>query len=383
MAKIEEVSVYTNEDSEQLSSWSNVTFLFTKTLISKGIKVNRIDLSPSPVLSQLFNKSIWRIFRLFNRHNSYTYFRTLLHFMIVSARIKKAIREFDHSQAHIFLTFSFSSAGLTDKPSIQFCDWPYAYFIDFFENRKPDFLERQGIKREDNQIEATSLVIPLFPRVAKYMRKRYKNENILYLGNVVNSLNDVPQLNIIENRQKTNDLLFIGRKKYIDGAQTLIKAYVVLKNEFPDLQLHIVGMNEMDFDPLPGGINCYGYLDKGKEMDKELYYSLFQKAKVFINTTPKWGAFSSAIEAMYYYLPVIVTPFSEFVETFGTEIGFGYYCEHNSVDLLCTTIRKVLNHKSYHSLCNQAHLAVKDFTWSAYIDKVLIEMEDDSKNIRL
>jgi glycosyltransferase involved in cell wall biosynthesis len=369
--KITEVTVYTNQDSRLVSSWSNVPYFFTETLISKGIKVNRVDLSPPAFLNQLFNKTIPMIIRLIYRHNSFTYFRTSLHFRIVRARIRKAIREFDRSQAHIFLTFSFSPVGLTDVLSVQFCDWTYDYYIRHFENRKPNPLERQGIKREDSQIEGSSLVITLFPSVAQYMRNTYQNKNILYLGNVVNSLYEIPGSDILEDRPKSNDLLFVGGRKYIDGARTLIQAYGVLKNEFPDLKLSIIGMAAEDFGPLPDGITCYGYLDKGKEREKELYYSLFQKAKVFINTTPKWGAFSAAVEAMYYYIPVIVAPFSEFVETFGTDIAFGCYCEENSASLLCSCIRKVLNHHSYSSLRYQAHAAVEDFTWSAYIDKVL------------
>jgi len=376
MEKIREVTVYTNEDSKLLSSWSNVPFFFTETLLSKGIQVNRVDLSPSPILNQIFNKSIWRVFRAFNRQNTYTYFRTLLHFLITRAKTEKAIRQFGHAQVHIFLTFSFSSAGLTEKPSVLFCDWTYDYYINHFQNRKPDLLERQGIRREDSQIEGSNLVFPLFPGVAEYMKARYKNRNIFYLGNVVNSLYDVTSSKITMDRSKANDLLFVGGRKYIDGARTLIQAYAGLKSAYPNLQLHLIGMSEKDFDSLPDGVFCHGYLDKGKEKERELYYSLFQKAKVFVNTTPAWGSFSAAVEAMYYYIPVILTPFSEFVETFGKEIEFGFYCENNSVEQLSKAIREVLDHESYPALCRRAHEAVKDFTWSVYIDKLLAIMQE-------
>ena len=52
-------------------------------------------------------------------------------------------------------------------------------------------------------------------------------------------------------------------------------------------------------------------------------YEPFKKAKVFINTTPKWAAFSASIEAMYFYIPVVVTPYDEFTKTFGEHIEFG------------------------------------------------------------
>src|SRR5262249_22085434 len=98
-------------------------------------------------------------------------------------------------------------------------------------------------------------------------------------------------------------------------------------------------------------------------------------AKIFVNTTPKWGAFSATLEAMYFYTPVIVTPYKEFVETFGMKIGFGWYCKNNSLDL-CAKIKKILNCPSYDRLCINAHELVKDFTWSAYIDKMLKKIKE-------
>ena len=156
----------------------------------------------------------------------------------------------------------------------------------------------------------------------------------------------------------------------------MVHAFHQLKKDYPNLSLDMIGLEYNEFgsdfrDQLKDGVNCYGYLDKGKENERKLYYSLLENAKIFVNTTPKWGAFSATLEAMYFYIPVIVTPYKEFVETFGMEIGFGCYCENNSVDLLCASIRKILNHPSYDTLCINAHESVKDFTWDDYIDKIL------------
>jgi hypothetical protein len=96
------------------------------------------------------------------------------HFTNVRYRIKKAINQYPNSDANIFLTFSFSSAGLTMKPSIQFCDWTYDHYFKFLLDRKPGFLEKQCIKREDSQIEGSDLVFPLFPSVAEYMKTLQK-----------------------------------------------------------------------------------------------------------------------------------------------------------------------------------------------------------------
>src|SRR5262245_19034573 len=183
MDTIKEVTVYTNGDSSNLSTWSNVPFFFTEALIAKGIKVNRVDLSPSPILATVYSKIWQRIIRRIHKNTTYTYFRSLVHFLDARLRIKRAIQTYSSSDINIFLTFSFSSTGLSQKPAIQFCDWTYDHYINYRENRKPDIFEKRCIKREDSQIEGSNMIFSLFPGVTEYMKHHYKNKNIFYLGN--------------------------------------------------------------------------------------------------------------------------------------------------------------------------------------------------------
>src|SRR5512141_2155738 len=41
-----EITVFTCGDSSKPRTWSNIPYFFTQTLISKGLKVNRVDISP-------------------------------------------------------------------------------------------------------------------------------------------------------------------------------------------------------------------------------------------------------------------------------------------------------------------------------------------------
>jgi glycosyltransferase involved in cell wall biosynthesis len=373
---MKEITVFANGDSSKIRIWSNVPFFFTETFISKGIKVNRIDLSPSILLETIFNITCYPLIKVINRKTSYEYFRSLIHFINVRNRIRKAIKKYSNSDAYIFLTFSFSSAGLTSKPTIQFSDWTYNHYFNYFKNRKPDFFERRCIKRENSQIEGSNLVLTLFPSVAEYMKERYKNSNIFYLGNVINSLLDVSEEEILNLKENSYNLLFVGRKKYIEGAQSLIIAFENLKVKYPQLSLHIIGMKTSDFKNLPKDVYCYGYLDKGDDNDRELYYKLFREAKIFVNTTPKWGAFSASIEAMYFYTPVIISPYKEFIKTFGRNIDFGCYCEPPSLTCLEEKIMNIFNNSAYKMLCRKAHDSVKEYTWDAYIDKVISKIEE-------
>ncbi len=376
MKTLREVTVFTNGDSSKLSTWSNVPYLFTETLIAKGIKVNRVDLNPDPSLKSFWDKTMGRVARrIINKKTNFEYFRSRLHFMNVRSLIKKAIQAYPQTDAFIFLTFSFSASRLTKKPVVLFGDWTYDYYLDYYENRKPDLLEQQSIDREKSVIESADLVLPLFPGIAAHMKKTYSNKNIQYLGNVINAVNTISETEALKAKENSHELLFVGSPKYLAGALSLINAFENLKKQYPALKVHIVGMNESEIGRvLPTDVFCYGYIDKGNDKERELYYDLFKRSKVFINTTPKWGAFSATIEAMYFYNPVIVMPYDEFVETFGRQINFGVYCEENTPTAIEKSVKAVLDHPDYNSLCTEANKAIKDYSWSAYIDKVIAQI---------
>jgi len=374
MKTIKEVTLYAAGDSRDISLWSNVPYFVAETLISKGIKVNRVDLSPAPLPERLYHLFWWRLIKLFHPETTHMYVRSLPHFRDVRRRIRKAIRDYPDSVANIFLTFSFSSAGLTDKLSVQFCDWTYDHFFSYFENRKPDPFECRSILREDSQIEGSDLIFPLFSSVVGEMKRRYKNPNIFYLGNVINAVYEPDWQRVMEIKSRSNSLLFIGDTKYKEGAMHLIHAFGPLRKKYPALELDIVGMKNSDFDILPEGVVCHGYLDKGKEDERARFYALLERARLFVNTTPKWGAISATLEAMYYYTPVIVSPYLEFVETFGKAIDFGAYCE--DPEALGALIEQNLGPERYENKCARARDAVKHFTWDAFIDRMLEMMEE-------
>ncbi|GHV09714.1 hypothetical protein FACS1894162_0900 [Bacteroidia bacterium] len=371
MSTIKEVTVFTNGDSNEISTWSNVPFFFTTSLEKKGIKVNRVNFKSNSLFARLFDSFMWHFCKKFT---TYTYLHSYTNFVLTRRLIRQRVKRYPNSDADIFLSFSFSSVGLTNKPIVQFCDWTYDHYIRHREKRKPDFLERKAIEREDSQINGADMVVCLFPGVATYMQQRYGKERVVYLGNVINSLYEVSEDSVCL-KKKAKKLLFVGNHEYVEGAKSLIAAFALLKQDYPELTLHIIGMEQTTFDCLPEDVFCYGYLDKGVDAHRDLYYQLVREATIFINTTPQWGAFSASIEAMYFYTPVIVSPYAEFVETFGSPIDFGCYCEDNSPALIERSARTVLEHSNYQKLCVRAHEAVKDFTWDAYVDKFIAKIE--------
>ncbi len=373
--KLREITVFTVGDSAKPNTWSNVPYFFTETLLEKQIKVNRVDIQPNPEFERIWNKTFGRVARRVCKGTSYTYERSAVNHWDICRRIKRALRMYPDSDANLFLTFSFSSARYTSKPTILFCDWTYDYFFRYFAHRGPDIIEKWCIEREDSGIRSASLILPLFPVVGEYMKERYQHPNIRYQGNVVNSIFRVSQEEVVALKRESMDLLFVGGAKYFDGAVQLLAAFENLKKDFPQLRLNIVGIDAQRFDHHPPDVFFHGYLDKGEGEGRRLYYDLFKKARIFVNTTPKWGAFSASIEAMYFYTPVIVTPYREFTETFGEAIPFGIYCDGNQASQIEGSIRQMLTAGDYIDKCFSAHDAVKEHTWSNYVDKTVLEIE--------
>lgn len=376
--QLKEITVYTQGDSTRISTWSNVPFLLTETLLKKGIRVNRVNIGANRYLGILYNKLFTGLLAWFYPSHRYTYERTRLNHWLTNRRIRKAVRAYPSTDCHLLLTFGYVAEGAL-APSVLLCDWSYEVLICERLARKPYPFEQHYIDRETAAIERADLVISLFPKCTEWMRRRSKNPAICYLGgNVVNAVRVLPGKPdvLIQQKFRSSRLLFIGNRKYLEGAKALLFAYRQLKKEVPDLELTFIGLAASELGRLPQGVEALGYLRKEVPAEQELYYRRLMEAKLFVNPTRDWGGYSSTIEAMYYYTPVVVTPYADFVEEFGGEIGFGQYTTGHPADVadkirICLAWEKAV----YRSYSNQAHEKVADYTWAAYVEKLLRKIE--------
>ena len=60
---MKEIIIFSCGDSNDISTWSNVPYLFTKTLEGKGYKLNRVDISPNKIINRVFNTTAYIIFK--------------------------------------------------------------------------------------------------------------------------------------------------------------------------------------------------------------------------------------------------------------------------------------------------------------------------------
>ena len=381
---------FTNGDANNANVWSNVPYCFSHALENKGISVHRVDYSMNPTLANLYDLVLRRILDgLTLRKIRFPYIHSTRLFRFIAERkIKKAIQQHPRTDLCLFMGYGFYNKW-NKVPSLLFSDWTTE--MDIQKKRKPNFLEQRIIHQEEEAINNAEYVISLFPVCCEEMKRKYPKANIHFLGgNVINDLSgirlkvkgerledisrDIYVEDLIEKKAKSKRLLFIGRKTtYLEAAKKLIEAYKLLKEEeaYKDYELDIVGCAASDFGSLPEGVTCYGFLNKSEEKDRKTYYDLLLNAKVLVNANPKWGAFSSTVEAMYYYTPVIVSPYQDFVKNFGEKIDFGVYNQDYTAESIANDIKSIINWDNYTEMCNFAHKIVKSYTWENYVELVV------------
>ena len=405
---INRIVFFTNGDANNANVWSNVPYCFSHALENIGITVHRIDFSMPTTFEKFYNLVLRRFFDSITfRKLRFPYINSTRIFKFFAERkIKKAILQYPQADLCLFMGYGFYNKW-NNVPSLLFSDWTTE--MDILKKRKPNFLEKRIIRQEEEAINNSEYVISLFPVCCEEMKKKYTKANIHFLGgNVINDLSglrlrethpnppcigrenqttekqgnlqfssssmDIYVDALLETKSKSKKLLFIGRKTtYLGAAKKLIGAYKLLKEEeeYKDYELYIVGCATSDFDSLPEGVYCYGFLNKSDVRDRKIYYDLLLGAKVLVNANPKWGAFSSTGEAMYYYTPVIVSPYQDFVKNFGEKNDFGVYNQDYTAISLANDIKSILNSNNYKDLCIFAHEKVKTYTWDNYTDKLL------------
>lgn len=404
---MKEILFFTNGNANNANVWSNVPYCFSHALENTGVIVHRIDYSMNSAFVKFYDLVLRRILDCLTlRKLKFPYLRTTRLFKFFAERkIKKTILQYPQADLCLFMGYGFYNKW-NNIPSLLFSDWTTE--MDILKKRKPNFLEKRIIKQEEEAINHAEYVVSLFPVCGEEMKKKYPKANIHFLGgNVINDLSglrlrethphppclgrenlttkeqgnlqisssskDIYVDTLLETKEKSKKLLFIGRKTtYLEAAKKLIEAYKLLKGEeaYKDYELDIVGCAESDFGSLPEGVTCYGFLNKSEERDRKTYYDLLLGAKVLVNANPKWGAFSSTVEAMYYYTPVIVSPYQDFVKNFGEKIDFGVYNQDFTAESIATDIKSVINSENYTEMCNFAHENVKTYTWDNYVEQV-------------
>ncbi len=373
-----EVIFFANGDPESAQTWSNVPKCFIDTLRKKGIDVHPVNLVSQPI-QQVYDSFIRKVLKVltlwYDEPKYYCY--TWLHRWLGNRRIKKAVVNNPDADYCFFINYAFYNK-YNMIPSLLLSDW--SNIINLHRRGKDAVrFQKRFCLQEKESIEHAKHVISIFPLCAEEMRQLYPTANIHYLGgNVINDLSgeSIHVDTILQEKKKSDNILFVGKPdRYKESAIKLIEAVGLLKKDptYRNLELDIIGIQKEQLPSVPDYVHCHGFLHKDKPEECKRYYDLLKRAKMIVNPTPKWAAYSSIVEAMYFYTPVVISPFDDFVKEFGDAISFGMYNRDFTVDCISQSIESIfsLNEDDYKSMCIESHSAVKDYTWDNYVDKIL------------
>lgn len=101
------------------------------------------------------------------------------------------------------------------------------------------------------------------------------------------------------------NILFVGREFERKGGDTLLRAFAMVREEFPQASLTIVGPRDLHVDQ-PGVVNL-GYLNGDNPSDRDRLVRAYREATLFCFPT-RYEPFGLAVlEAMYAGLPCVAT----------------------------------------------------------------------------
>lgn len=368
-------------DSTSPKAWSNVPYLFSENLKKLGFEIIRVNLSPNEKYETLWEKYPGRVLSRFFRGQQYSFIKTPISRRIAYSKIKKEIKRHPDLYFTVILSFDFYNK-FNDVPTLIFHDWSYDMIILDRQNRKPYFFEKWFINYQNIAFNKSEIVVSLFKDAQKLISERH-GKKVHHLGsNVVNDINfnKLSPAEILEKKKKSQSLLMIGSAKYLLGARKLVQAFRILQSDFPELKLNFVNLpkDRLFLEETDRNIICHDYLDKGDTEQNKLYYELLTNTKILVNPSEIWAAYSSTIECMYYYTPIIIKPYEAFSLDYGQTNDFGVYLQETEVPDIVEAIRSILtlNDSDYEKLCNKAHDLVKDQTWENYTKKIVDLMED-------
>lgn len=380
MKTIKELIFFSSGSADDASTWSNIPFLFSRELARQGLIVHKVNLR-NKFMASFWENCIRRPLKFIMMPFHYDpvyYGHSRLNHFLSEKRIRKAVNQWPNADYCIFIGYQHAN-HYSSIPSLLLSDWTTDVTISL--KNLPLKTYKGCIQREHEAIRTANYVVSIFQLQAEKMQKEVPEARIRFLGgNVINSFYDgvINSEEIIKKKNSSRKILFIGRKtSYMVGARVLIEAVKILYSQDQSIGLDIIGIEAKDFtEDLPPYVQCHGFLHKDIEEERNLYYRLLMEATVLVNATPQWAAYSSTIEAMYFYTPVVVSPYQEFQNEFGSDIAFGKYNDTFNEKCLAEDIDAILHASNYSEMCLSAHNAVQSYTWEEYVKKIIDLIEE-------
>lgn len=210
------------------------------------------------------------------------------------------------------------------------------------------------------------------------VKEGIKEINIKIIPNGVNT----KKAELIRGREKTHDLLFVGRLNFQKNLELLIKAVAVLKKEFPNINVGVIGSGRDELK-LKAMIKKLQLKDNfhfyGKIIIEEEIFRIMKESKIFVLPSKLEGFSLAVLEAYACGLPVI-TSNSKHNQNRHLAKEDSLVFEHTK-ESCAETIRRLLrNKKLIKKIQNTELKKIKKYDWEVlgkevedYYSKVIRE----------
>lgn len=373
-----EVTVLSEGDATDVNTWSNVPYFLTKAFEDCGYTVNRVNvLENTQSIERFFNRTITRLIRIFMPKTTYCFRRSFLCSIMMDKIMKDVADRYPNSEFFVSLSFSWNPSKYTDKKCIMMCDWTYQFDIEYDKKKKIDRLEMHEINRQKRVLESAYSNVIFRTQCRQWVQENLPNVFVYNKGmSVINCGEELQSFeNAVSTKIDSNTVVFLGAKRYLSGAKALIHAINELVMDGINIECFYIGITPNDVaEDVEIGTNNHlvGYLNKGIQQDKVLYYSLLRKAKVCINTNEDFISLAAMKEASYFYNPVIISRHIQSETIYGLQ-DFGGYYSNNDVDSIKRNLLRIFELPAYEykHMCLLAHEHFKDDSWKSTINQFI------------
>jgi glycosyltransferase involved in cell wall biosynthesis len=310
-----EINIFTLGDANDINTWSNVPFFFSKALRDENVLINQINIQPNRYIKRIYKYSISLplqfISKIFGTRYDFNYFRSNLNKYLINRKIKRYCIKYSEANCNIFLSFSFSSHNYSKIPVIHLCDQLYE---EIFINRQlvPSKLDRVIINNELEILRNARFVYSTNIKTINLLQEKYKiilSEELKYRINLDTKHIFIDETHILRRKQELKKILFIGKSFHDRGVDVLLEAFRAFNSKQNySYKLFIVGPVVKQIDKTSNSnVHYYEYLDKSIPSEYNTYLELLYDAMMFVFPM-RYGPIPAALfEANFFFTPSIVT----------------------------------------------------------------------------
>jgi glycosyltransferase involved in cell wall biosynthesis len=374
------VNLFTYGNSRDVNTWSNIPYYFERSLLARGVRVNAINIAPpeTTALRQLARalNVRRRVASLFGADFASDIYRTKLNYRLTNHQVRSGALRHDDADLNLFLTFSFSSHAQAPVPVVLYCDRTYEHHLED-RGRVPGWRDRAFIRVERDNIQHAALVLTTSEVCRDFIRSRYKTDRVVHLraGLNVDAGERDPE-SLIACKERSTNILFIGRGAHKRGVDILIKAFSIFNQRHNGrFALHIVGVRPQELptelqEPRQD-VSFYDYLDRTVPDEHDLYNRLMRSARLFVFPMRPGPVAGVLREAQLNCTPIVVSNVPGTAERVAHDYN-GVIVDNLAPEAFAKQMDAlVTDAPRWRRLAFNAHASVKDWTWAKTAENFL------------